>query len=96
MSYEYECPLCGKIRDSPGYCSECNKEAFYAELDSRAFWYKQCSLCLECANAWGDDPNDTCSAYDMPLKMVKRKKKCVHFKPLKTIERKKEVRRGRQ
>lgn len=75
----YECPLCGKIKSSPAYCRECNKEAYYAELDSRNIWYKQCQLCLRCDNALGDHPDDKCLAYEMPLYMVARKKKCKHF-----------------
>jgi len=80
----YSCNNCGRELNGTGdagYCNECSRQMNDAYLDSEAKWYSRSSLCQKCNNAWGPDSCDRCDAYDMPLYMVARKKKCKRFKP---------------
>lgn len=83
----YDCDNCGKNSvDMYGkWCSECQEKEKYAQEDSDARWYSESALCMKCGNAWGPDPPDKCEAYDMPLYMVKRKKKCKRFNEFKEM-----------
>jgi hypothetical protein len=40
-------------------------------------------LCLRCIYSTGIHSNDMCEWYNMPLKMVGKKKKCKHFEKKK-------------
>lgn len=80
----YECAECGKNEvDKPGeWCSECQKQAEYEDQESEARWFAESRLCQRCACAWGPEPSDKCSAYNMPLWMIARKNKCKRFKEI--------------
>ena len=77
----YECDQCGKGSvDKPGdWCNECQQKAQWEYEEDQAQWFSSSAKCQQCSNAWGPDPGDHCSAYKMPLYMVKRKKKCKRF-----------------
>jgi len=64
------------------WCSECQKREFYLQQEDEARWYNSSALCQQCNFAWGCDPSDNCGAYNMPLYMVKRKKKCKKFREI--------------
>lgn len=78
----YECGNCGKgLVDMPGkWCSECQEKEYYASMASESHWFNESALCQRCGNAEGPDSHDNCLAYNMPLYMVKRKRKCKHYK----------------
>ena len=65
-----------------GYCGECSVAMNEGYEEAEARWFASCRKCMECANAFGPDPGDKCDAYDMPLSMVARKKKCKRFKEI--------------
>lgn len=77
----FECGNCGKnsVEQLGKWCSECQEKAMYDMIESDEIWYSQARLCLKCANAEGPDSSDYCSHYEMPLYMVKRKKKCKYY-----------------
>lgn len=60
------------------FCSECQEEEEAYEHQAEANWYTASAKCQQCA--YIDDPYGNCEHYKMPISMVKRKKKCKHFK----------------
>ena len=91
MSERDKCKKCGssikynKYNDEY-YCT--NKFCEYSEEAEEIRWREQearnmdIGLCHECANSEGPYLSDDCSAYKMPLFMVRRKKKCKRFTPI--------------
>ena len=80
----YNCDECGKnpVEQYGLWCSECQKREYYLQMEDEERWYSSSALCQQCNSAGGGDPSDNCSAYNMPLYMVKRKKKCKRFKEI--------------
>lgn len=81
----FSCNGCGAELNGTGdagYCNECSVSMNEGLQEAEAEWFASCRKCMECINAWGPDPGDKCSEYDMPLDMVKRKKKCKRFKEI--------------
>jgi len=78
----FECDNCGKNGvDKPGeWCSECQRRYEEDEQEAYGRWHNSAQLCMRCSHAEGPDSTDWCSAYTMPLWMVKRKFKCKNFK----------------
>lgn len=80
----FECDNCGKNEvDQPGkWCNACQERERYEEEEAYGRWHNSAQLCMRCNNAWGPDSTDKCGAYNMPLWMVKRKRKCKYFKEI--------------
>lgn len=80
----YNCDECGKnpVEQYGSWCSECQKREHYLQMEDEERWYISSALCQQCNFAGGCDPSDKCSEYNMPLYMVKRKKKCKCFKEI--------------
>ncbi len=81
----FSCNGCGEeLRGTgdAGYCNECSISMNEGYEIAEAKWYASAALCMKCANVFGPDPSDKCESYDMPLYMVKRKKKCKCFKEI--------------
>ena len=79
----FSCNGCGaELRGTgdAGYCSSYSEKMNEGYEEAEARWFSKSRLCHMCGNAWGPDPCDRCDAYNMPLYMVARKKKCKRFK----------------
>lgn len=79
----YDCDVCGKnpVEQYGLWCPECQQKEKWLAEESEGRWFSSSALCQKCNFAWGCDPSDRCGSYDMPLYMVKRKRKCKRFKP---------------
>ena len=77
----FDCDNCGKnaVEKFGSWCSECQQEEDFRSREAEALWFRSVALCMQCGNCWGPDPSDKCEAYNMPLSMVGRKRKCKKF-----------------
>jgi len=80
----YNCGECGKnpVEQYGLWCSECQKREEWLWQEDQARWFNSSAKCQQCGYCWGPDPSDRCGYYNMPLYMVKRKKKCKRFKEI--------------
>ena len=73
----FECENCNagvnKIGD---LCDKCLEDEMFAEHESLERRFAGAQLCAICGNL---DDLDRCTAYRMPLWMVKRKFRCKHY-----------------
>lgn len=80
----YNCDECGKnpVEQYGLWCNECQQREAWLWEEDQARWFSSSAKCQQCGYCWGPDPSDRCEYYDMPLSMVKRKKKCKRFKEI--------------